>query len=146
MKNLRIWFFVALTVLTISAVLLVTGSPLLIVGLDKNDTIPLGTFITWAGMISLPLSIYLGIAELRKPSGKLNKILSGMLKICIVGAILWVPVSYFLAGNISFTFSERETFRGGQTAMKGFWGFTYGIGICSILILLGYWISRLFKK
>ncbi len=146
MKNLRIWFFVSLTVLTISAVLLVTSSPLLTVGLDKNDTIPLGTFITWAGLISLPLSIYLGISELRNPTGSLNKILSGMLKICIAGAILWVPVSYFLAGNISFTFAERETFRGGQTAMILFWRFTYGIGIGSILILLGYWISRLFKR
>ncbi|MBO3115982.1 hypothetical protein J4050_04445, partial [Winogradskyella sp. DF17] len=110
------------------------------------NSIPLGTFITWAGMIALPLSVYWGIKELRKPLEKLNIILSGFIKIIIIFGILWVPISYLLAGNLSFSFSEKESFQGGQDAMKWFWRLSYGIGIGTILTLITYWISLIFKK
>jgi hypothetical protein len=127
-------------------ILLVTGSSLLTMGLDSDKSIPFGTLITWTGMISLPLTIYWGIKELRKPSSKLNRILSGFLKTIIALGILWVPISYLLAGNLSFSFSEKETFQGGQDAMRWFWRLSYGIGIGAILIITTYWISLLFKK
>ena len=146
MEKRRIWFFSALIV-TISAIaLLVTGSPLLTLGVDAADTIPLGTFITWAGLIALPLSIYWGIQALRSPTTTLTKILSTSLKIILVLAILWVPISYLLAGSLAFTFSEKETFQGGQAAMRWFWRLNYGIPAGSILILVVYWISLLFGR
>jgi len=126
--------------------LLVTGSSLLTIALNSDETIPLGTLITWTGIISLPLTIYWGIKELRKPSGKLNRFLSGFLKIIIVLGILWVPISYLLAGNLSFSFSEKETFQGGQVAMRWFWRLSYGIGIGTILTMIIYWISLIFRK
>ncbi|WP_141719727.1 hypothetical protein [Roseivirga misakiensis] len=133
--------------MTISViVLLFTGSPLLTTSLTSDGSVPLGTFITWAGMISLPLTIYWGIKELRKPSSKLNRVLSELLKIIILLGILWVPISYLLAGNLSFTFSEKETFQGGQAAMRWFWRLSYGIGISAVLIVTTFWISLLFKK
>jgi hypothetical protein len=135
-------------ILTVSVIiLLVTGSSLLNTALKSEKTIlPFGTLITWTGMISFPLTIYWGIKELRKPSSNLNRILSGLLKIIIVLGILWVPISYLLAGNLSFSFSEKETFQGGQDAMRWFWRLSYGIGIGAILILFTYWISLIFKK
>ncbi|NNK82248.1 MAG: hypothetical protein HKO92_03910 [Flavobacteriaceae bacterium] len=129
-----------------SITLLATGSFLLTVALDDKKTIPFGTLITWAGMISLPLTIYWGIKELRKPTIRLNKILAVCLKIIIILGILWVPISFLLAGNLSFSFSGKELFQGGQVAMRLFWYLSYGIGIGSILILSMYWISLLFKK
>ena len=114
--------------------------------LDDKQTIPFGNLITWAGMISLPLTIYWGIKELRKPTTKLNKILAGFLKVVIILGILWVPISYLLAGNLSFSFSEKESFQGGQLAMRWFWRLSYGIGIGAILTIAVYWISLLFKK
>jgi hypothetical protein len=145
-NKIKIYFYIAL-ILTLSVIiLLVTGSSLLTIALNSNEKIPLGTLITWTGMISLPLTIYWGIKELRKPSRKLNRILSGFLKIIIVLGILWVPISYLLAGNLSFSFSEKETFQGGQDAMRWFWRLSYGIGIGAILIISTYWISLLFKK
>lgn len=125
---------------------MVTGSSLLTIALDYNESIPLGTLLTWAGIISLPLTIYWGSKELRKPSGKSNIILSGILKIVIIFGILWLPISYLLAGNLSFTFSEKESFQVGQLAMRWFWLLSYGIGIGAILTLIIYWISLLFKK
>ena len=146
MNKRKIYFYCAL-ILTLSVIiLLITGSSILTIALDGDRTIPFGTMITWTGMISLPLTIYWGIKELRKPSSKLNGILSGFLKIILVLGILWVPLSYLLAGNLSFSFSEKETFQGGQDAMKWFWRLSYGIGIGAILTLIIYWISLLFKK
>ncbi|OEJ99899.1 hypothetical protein BFP71_10145 [Roseivirga misakiensis] len=146
MNNRKTYFLSAL-LLTISViVLLFTGSPLLTTSLTSDGSVPLGTFITWAGMISLPLTIYWGIKELRKPSSKLNRVLSELLKIIILLGILWVPISYLLAGNLSFTFSEKETFQGGQAAMRWFWRLSYGIGISAVLIVTTFWISLLFKK
>jgi hypothetical protein len=146
MTKRKIYFYGSL-ILTLSViVLLVTGSPLLNMALDNDKSIPFGTLITWTGMISLPLTIYWGIKEMRQPSGKLNRILSGFLKIILILGILWVPISYLLAGNLSFSFSEKETFQGGQDAMRWFWRLSYGIGIGAVLILSTYWISLLFKK
>ncbi|NHF61587.1 hypothetical protein FK220_019700 [Flavobacteriaceae bacterium TP-CH-4] len=146
MNKRKIYFYSALF-LTIGVILLlVTGSSLLTTALNSDETIPFGTILTWTGMISLPLTIYWGIKELRKPSTKLNRILSGSLKIIIVLGILWVPISYLLAGNLSFSFTEKETFQGGQDAMRWFWRLSYGIGIGAISIIFTYWISLLFKK
>jgi len=143
----KIYFFSALILTVCVIILLVTGSSLLNTALKSEKTIlPFGTLITWTGMISLPLTIYWGIKELRRPSDKLNRILSVLLKIIIVLGILWVPISYLLAGNLAFSFSEKETFQGGQDAMRWFWRLSYGIGIGAILILFTYWISLIFKK
>lgn len=126
--------------------LFATGSFLLTIPLDSHQSIPLGTFITWAGMIALPLTVYWGIKELRKPSRKLSNMLSVLLKIIITLGILWVPIAYALAGNLSFTFTEKVPFQGGQVAMRWFWYLTYGIAIGAISILFVYWISLLFNK
>jgi heme/copper-type cytochrome/quinol oxidase subunit 4 len=146
MNRRRIWFFSSLIVTFSTIIFLVSGSSLMMIALDDANSIPLGTFITWAGMIALPLSVYWGIKELRKPSEKLNRIISGFINIIIILGILWVPISYLLAGNLSFSFSEKETFQGGQDAMKWFWRLSYGIGIASILTIIVYWISLIFKK
>ncbi|MEM6719264.1 MAG: hypothetical protein AAF611_08130 [Bacteroidota bacterium] len=146
MSSQKTYFFIALLFTVSVAVLLVSGSSLLTVAIDSDQSIPLGTFITWIGMISFPLTIYWGIKELRKPSRQFSKLLSKLIKITIVLGILWVPISYALAGNLSFTFSEKETFQGSQLAMKWFWYLTYGIGIAAILTLFSYWVSLLFKQ
>lgn len=146
MNRRKTYFYSALILTLTTIILLVTGSSLLTMALDNDKLIPFGTLITWTGMISLPLTIYWGVKELRKPTRKLNKILSGVLKIIIILGILWAPISYLLAGNPSFSFSEKESFQGGQLAMQWFWRLSYGIGIGAILTLIIYWISLLFKK
>lgn len=97
-------------------------------------------------MTCLPLTIYWGIKPLRQPANQFYKFLAAALKIIIVLGILWVPISYLLAGNMAFSFSEKETFQGGQVAMRWFWRLSYGIGIGSLTVLCIYWISLLFKK
>lgn len=146
MNNRIFYFFAAFSITVIVVVLLVMGSSILNMNLNKQNSIPLGTFITWAGMISLPLSVYWGINKLRIPQTSFERLLSIGIKVIILLGILWVPISYLLAGNLSFSFSERETFQGGQSAMRWFWRLSYGIGLGTIVILFIYWISLLFKK
>ena len=146
MGNRKIWFYSSLTVLVITAVLLISGSSILIRPLSNDPYIPMGTPITWLGIISLPLSIYLGNKKFRNPSNSKSKFLSSFLKICLVLAILWAPVCYLLAGNFSNTFTEKEEFQGGQLAMQWFWRFTYGIVIAPILIFIISLSFALFGK
>ena len=146
MEKRKICFIASLIVTVIVVTLLVTGSSLLTITLDKNNSLPLGNLITWAGMVSLPLTIYWGIGEMRNPTGPLNKILSGILKLVILLAVLWFPISFLLAGNLTFSFSEKESFRGSQQAMKWFWGLSYGIGLGALLSLGIFGISFIFKK
>lgn len=146
MKKRKILFLSALILTLFVLYLLISGSAILTIGLDQNDSIPLGTFITWVGMISLPLIFFWGIKEFSKPINKLNKILSKGLKTTIIMAILWLPISYLLSGNLSFTFSNTPSFQGGQIAMKCFWYLSYGIGIGAILIPLIYWLTLIFRS
>lgn len=146
MKHRKLVFLSAIVVMISVILLLVSGSSFLTMALDNEESVPAGTFITWAGIISLPLAIFMGIKEMRKPTNLFNSILSGGIKLTLILAILWVPISYLLAGNLSFSFSEKTSFQGGQLAMKYFWYLSFGIAIIALAILIIYWISLLFLK
>ncbi|MEY8021193.1 hypothetical protein AB8P51_10200 [Muriicola sp. SD30] len=146
MKRPQLFFSVSLLLFLVCSYLLFSGSPLLNFPLGKNDTLPLGSFSTWAIMISLPFALYWGSSRFRTPQGKAYKVLSVILKILIVLGILWLPLSYFLAGNMNFNFSEVDSFRGGQLAMKIFWVLSTGIPLSSILVLLVSGLLFIFKK
>lgn len=140
MNKRKLFFWLSLLVFLGSLYLLITGSTLLNYALDDNDSFPLGTLITWAGMISLPLCILLGVKKLRKPSTGFYRFLSLMLKLSLLLGILWAPVCYLLAGNWNYSFSEKEAFQGGQTAMRIFWRYSAAI---PILALLSWFIHRM---
>ncbi len=144
MNKDRIWFFGSLIILIIALYLLITGSPLLTLTLNRKYSIPYGTPITWIGLISLPLTVYFGVKEMRSPTIKVHRYLSGFLKISLSLAILWAPICYLLAGNLSFSFAENEEFQGGQLAMKWFWIFNISLVISPFIILIIYWFSSLF--
>ena len=146
MDKRKTYFYCSLLLTLFAVILLVSGSSLLTINLIRGSTIPLGTLTTWVGMISLPLMIYWGVKELREPTSSLNKMLSRILKVVIIFGLFWGPISYLLAGNFSFSFSDKQTFQGGQAAMLWFWRVSYGIGIGAILTVIAYWFSLLFKK
>ena len=125
-----------------SGFLLITGSPVLTTPITTEPSLPAGTLITWAGMISLPLSIYLGFHPFRAG----ERFLAIALKLFIILAVLWAPLSYLLAGNLSFSFSEKAGFQGGQTAMRLFWYFNYTLATAPILLFLLFGLIRVLKK
>ena len=146
MSKRRIRFILSLSITIVVIFLLLTGSSVLLISIVNDANVPLGTFITWLGMICLPLSIYWSHKQFSEPNNTFRKALKTVLRILIVLAILWVPICYGLAGNISFTFTEKSTFQGGQSAMKLFWYFTYGIPIAAVLVLFIHFITILFNR
>ena len=98
-------FLASLIIVLVVIALLASGSPLLTVSLSQEHNVPVGNFITWIGFIALPASIYLGVKRLRYPEDNIDRIMSLVLKTLLLLSILWLPICYLLAGNISFTFS-----------------------------------------
>lgn len=146
MKHSKLWFMISLIVFIGTGFLLLTGSSVLTISLSRSTNIPLGTFTTWAGIASLPLALYFGIRKLREPTSIKDRFLAYILKILIGLAILWMPICYLLAGNISFSFTEKAEFQGGQLAMQIFWYFSYFVAAGPIILFLIYGITSLFKK
>jgi len=146
MKKSKLLFIGSLLILVAASFLLITGSSLLVKSISEDPYIPMGTIITWLGMISLPLSIYFGVGKLRNPSHLKDKITASVLKVLIVLATLWGPICYLLAGNFSFSFTEKAAFQGGQTAMKLFWYFNYAVVVMPIALLILYGIFSLFRN
>ena len=143
MKIRKLWFLGSLTVFFASLIMLVSGTPFLEKSMSQTRNIPVGTLTTWLGMIALPLSVYWGTKHLRQPDTRFRTFLSIFLKCLIILGILWVPICYLLSGNIAFNFSEVEGFQGGQSAMRWFWRYSYGLPIATIVLLLTYWITAL---
>lgn len=130
----------------ITAFLLFNGSSFLELAVVHKPYLPFGTLITWMGMIAIPCTIYWGIKELRKPSRRRNHLFSRILKVFMILAILWAPICALLAGNLAFNFSEVEGFQGGQTAMRWFWRYSYGLPIASFVFILTYWFAAIVRR
>ena len=146
MKKRKLWFIGSLIVFVTAAVLLITGSSVLTLSLSQKANIPLGTFITWFGIISLPLCFYYGIRRLREPGTSVDKYFGLLLKGLMGLAILWMPICFLLAGNMSFTFTEKAEFQGGQLAMRIFWFFSYFMVAGPIAFAAIFGIASLFRK
>lgn len=146
MKNRKRWFIGSLVILAAAAFLLITGSSILVISISRTPFIPLGTFITWLGLISLPLSIYSGIGNLRDPSRRIDKYFASILTGLIILSVLWAPICYFLAGNFSFSFTEKGEFQGGQLAMSIFWYFSYFMAAAPVMLWIIYGIISFLRK
>jgi hypothetical protein len=69
-------FWIALTVVVVVTALLFTGAAILVRPLWGGSPVPLGTPITWAGLVALPLATYLGVRRFRQPPDKWYRWLS----------------------------------------------------------------------
>ena len=143
----KVIFYISICILVVSSILLTTGSQILVASLSQNSNIPFGTFVTWLGMISLPSCMIFGINRIYHPLSKRDTNFSLAFRASGFLAILWLPVSYYLAGNISFSFAEKAEFQGGQLAMEIFWIFSYFVvAFPVILLILFCLLSVLFKS
>lgn len=145
MNKRKIGLIVSLIIFGLSLYLLATGSSVLLISLSNSSYTPLGTFITGLGMIALPFVFYFSIKGFRKPQSKTEKVFALLLKILIALAVLWIPISYLLAGNISNTFTEKAEFQGGQLAMKIFWFNSYFTVAAPIVLAIVFGVYSLFR-
>ncbi len=137
----------SLIVVIAASVALVTGASILTRPTFGSAQIPAGTWITWIGFIALHMAILTGSRRLYTPESNTDRNFSYVIKAFLILAILWVPICYLLAGNMSFSFSEKVQFQGGQTAMKIFWYFNYALaglplGVLLIHLIRSFFIAR----
>lgn len=142
-RVLKSVFIISLIVFFAVVYMLFTASPFLEYELSSNPYIPLGNILTWAGLTSLPISIYTGISSIGKPETVFNRILKLIILFAMVLAILWMPVSYFLADNLAANFEAQEGFRGSTRAASCFWNYNYLVVGLPLLVLFTYWLSCL---
>ena len=146
MISRTVFGFIAGGITLFAVTLLVSGSPLLLANVGWLGEIPAGTFISWAGIFCLPLSLLLASGDPRvQNSGILNWI-SNLLRLAVVLGLVWGLVGFLFAGNWSFNFSPQESFRGSVSAANYFWAYT-GFTVClSVLLGLALAAQRLVQK
>lgn len=139
----KIAVVICLLIVIISAYLLISASPILVVSVSESVHIPVGTFTTWFGIVALSLSICLGFEAFHHPQNRFEWLLKKFMTGIVVLSVLWLPFCYQLAGNWSFSFT------GGPTAMKVFWFYTYGVvgsslvgGLAAVLVKITLRNSR----
>ena len=143
----KLALIVPLIIFATASVLLISASPLLTYNLSKKSFFPLGTIITWVGIISLPTFIFLAISGFRKPNNILEKIFKWIFLNLIAISSVWGILGFVLAKNWSFTFSNTaEGFRGGTAAGYWFWNLTYILVLLPVLITIIYFLFSLFKR
>ncbi|MEE4246510.1 MAG: hypothetical protein V2I33_13960 [Kangiellaceae bacterium] len=127
MKNkTRFILFLICSGFLIGSISLLVGAPnLLTIRLSESINLPVGTITTWLGLIALPSMFLLGIDKVYNATTTLYLIWKRALSVLILFSVMWLPISFMLAGNLAFTFSNVGSFQGGQTAMKIFWLMNY---------------------
>jgi nitrate reductase NapE component len=136
MANIRLGFAVALVIFVTSLALLVTGSPLLNMTLSEALGLPLGTVLTWFGMMALVMMIWFGSKDLRQPATRRDRVYRRTWFVLLALAVLWPFVSYALAGNWSFSFRWQEGFRGSSRAADWFFRYSYAVVLLPVLFAL----------
>lgn len=142
----KIYTVIVFLMLGISALLLVNGSGILGKPLARGSGFPLGTIITWIGLIALPSSVYFGIDKSGLYNSSFRNFLVKVNIAIIFMAFLWGPISYFLAGNWAYVFSPGNGFRGSSEASQYFWAYTTIIVFVSLLLFIAHMVSIIISR
>jgi small-conductance mechanosensitive channel len=94
----------------------------------------------------LPLSIVVGIKILRKPISPVYLFYHRAFLLLALFASFWGLVSYVLAGNWTFSFSNTDRFKGSEQAFSVFRYYTAIIISLTIFLLIVFGIHHLIIK
>ncbi len=125
-----------------AAYLLSTSSTLLIKSIPGLPNLPVGTIITWMGIIGLHLFIYTVIKRIKRSDRKIELAIKNTSQFFLVLSFLWGLISYGLAGTWSYNFGPKSSFVGSVEAGVVFWTFTKVIVAIPIVLLLLLFMSR----
>ncbi len=131
---IRIWIrIIPLLLLIASAILLLEGLPILTEPVIEGYGLPFGTLIAWVGISMFPLSILMGIRFIRKPVSAVYLFYKRVFFVFTLLGVAWGGISFLLAGNWTYTFSNDEGFRGSEQAFDLF--LTYTAVVISMTLL-----------
>ena len=131
---IRTWLRILPLLLLIgSCILLLEGSPILTEPVIEGIGLPFGTLIAWVGITMFPFSILIGIRFIRKPTSQVYRFYKRVFFVFTLFGVAWGGISYLLAGNWTYTFSNDKGFRGSEQAFDIF--LVYTAFIISITLL-----------
>jgi predicted tellurium resistance membrane protein TerC len=143
-KMIRTWIRILPLLLLIgSSILLLEGLPILTEPVIEGYGLPFGTLITWVGIIMFPLSILMGIRKIRKPTSEVYHFYKRVFFVFTLLGVAWGGISYLLAGNWTYTFSNDETFKGSERAFNIFLIYTAVVISMTLLTFLIFGIHHL---
>lgn len=126
--------------------LIVTGSPILNVPLYKESAFPLGTIVSWIGLIAFTFTMCFAFNKIHRANNSIHKIIRIVFGGIVILASIWGLIGYLLAGNWAFTFQNHDEFRGSIEASRYFWICTASLVLLPILLFLIFWIPLMIKK
>ena len=130
----RFLAILALAVVVFTVYLLATASPWLSAETVGFSGLPLGTLVTWAGIVSLPVATFFGFDEFLGRETRVARTLRALMICMLLLCAGWGIVSYALAGNWAFNFSNRAgSFQGSVLAGEVFWAYTISIVAMTLL-------------
>jgi hypothetical protein len=142
--------FVVVLVLGIavcSAYLLATASPWLLVEPVRSSGFPLGTLVAWAGIASLPTASLLGFHQFLSRQARLARASRTLMIVLLVLCACWGFVSYALAGNWAFNFSDQsDSFQGSVAASELFRAYSLSIVVMTLLASAAIFAMALFSN
>jgi hypothetical protein len=139
---MRLFRLLPLLLFLASLLLILSGSPILVKPLMSEFEIPMGTLISWLCIAMLPLSIIMGIRLIRKPTSKVYRFYKRVFLFFFLLGGSWGLLSYYLAGNWAFTFSDTGVFRGSEKAFQSIVTYTFTLISLILLFLVIFGINH----
>lgn len=133
--KIKYWHIIPLLIFVLSAYYLISGSDLLVKPLSYDPYIPLGTVITWFGLISMELLLYILTINTIQKKGWFSMLIRTSVLMLLILSIAWAPTAFALSGNFAFNFIDSPNILG-ITASKIFWSFSYFLGGAAIFFFL----------
>ena len=116
--------------------LIVTGSPILSKPVQQDSAFPIGTIISWAGLVALVNTTYLVFNKISHSYQSNFKLLRFAFRSLLILASTWGLAGFLFAGNWAFTFQNQDEFRGSIEASQYFLGYTATIVLFPVFLLL----------
>lgn len=131
-----------LLLLAFGLILLLSGSHLLTLPVVEGFSFPVGNLAAWLCLSMFPLSIISGIRYIRKPISRVYRFYRQAFVLYALLGMLWGFVSFQLAGNWAFAFSDQGHFQGSDTAFRIFVSYTAIVGGFSLLTFIIFLIHH----
>lgn len=94
-----------LSVLGVTFYCLFVQPELLGIGISQKLNFPLGSLISWIGIVAYTLLVHLLIKFSKK--SLLSQVSKLLKHFHLMLALFWLPVSYFISGNLAFAFQNK---------------------------------------
>lgn len=138
--------FISSLVLMTCIFLVVTGSSFLTMPVIKGTSFPVGTVVSWLGLLALSATIFFIFSNIYDSDNPGGHIFRRALQCFIVLAALWGFIGYFLAGNWAFTFHNHDDFRGSIEASEVFMYFTASLVLFPVILIVTAGLVSLLLK